>query len=524
MRNLKIFGVWLLAGVLCAAPAAAQVAPGGGPPGDAAAAAAPELPGPPIQRIETASALSTELLSAIHAVRELPDGRVLVNDGARRRLLLMDTTLTTVAVVLDSVSDVMNTYGIRTGGLIPFRGDSTLFVDPASVAIVVLDEQARIVRVRSVWSAQDAIYYASNTGFYGIPGTDARGRVVYRVPARATSPQRPPAGHRGPWFPPQPDSAFVVAVDLDTRAADTLGVVRIPRQELRPVDMGEGRFGIIPLFNPLPQTDDWAVLSDGTVAFLRGLDYRVDFLNPDGSWSSSEKLPYEWQRLGDADKVQVMDSVRAVQQLAARNSHITQVIVWSNQHAMPYPDGFEVPGDYTPPAGLPRDWIYPPDLRFPAGYVHGCAPGEEPEMIAAPAAAPADRAGAPGVPTPAAPPTPSCMRSFYSTMVSLGGTVPPVPTPREVLVVAPTELPDYRPPFGTNAVRADMDGNLWIRPILPRPVPGGIVYDIVSRDAGLVRRIQLPPGYTLVGFGRGGVVYLSLRDASGMKLARVRLR
>jgi hypothetical protein len=28
-----------------------------------------------------------------------------------------------------------------------------------------------------------------------------------------------------------------------------------------------------------------------------------------------------------------------------------------------------------------------------------------------------------------------------------------------------SELPDYRPPFGSGAVRADMDGNLWIRTI-----------------------------------------------------------
>jgi hypothetical protein len=34
----------------------------------------------------------------------------------------------------------------------------------------------------------------------------------------------------------------------------------------------------------------------------------------------------------------------------------------------------------------------------------------------------------------------------------------------------------------------------------------------------------LPVGYTLVGFGRDKVVYLSVRDASGLKLARVRLR
>ena len=44
--------------------------------------------GPPVRRIETASAVSTEQLGSITSVRELPAGRLLVNDGARRRLLV----------------------------------------------------------------------------------------------------------------------------------------------------------------------------------------------------------------------------------------------------------------------------------------------------------------------------------------------------------------------------------------------------------------------------------------------------
>jgi len=116
---------------------------------------------------------------------------------------------------------------------------------------------------------------------------------------------------------------------------------------------------------------------------------------------------------------------------------------------------------------------------------------------------------------------PSCMPA---PIVVGGGNVPPPPTIRPVNVMAPSELPDFRPPFTTGAVRADLDGNLWIRTVPPKPIPGGPVYDIVSRAGELVNRIQLPPGYTLVGFGRDRVVYLSMRDAKGIHLARVRLR
>ncbi|MEX2285018.1 MAG: hypothetical protein WEE89_21200, partial [Gemmatimonadota bacterium] len=69
-----------------------------------------------------------------------------------------------------------------------------------------------------------------------------------------------------------------------------------------------------------------------------------------------------------------------------------------------------------------------------------------------------------------------------------------------------------------------LDGNVWIRTVPSKPTPGGPVYDIIDPSGKLVNRLQTPPGYTLVGFGKGKVVYLSMRDASGIHLARVRLR
>src|SRR5688572_11910406 len=486
--------------------------------------AAPPAPavGPPIQRITSASALSAEPLGAITGVRELRDGRVLVNDGIRRRLLLMDTTLANVEVVLDSLSEVANTYGVRPGALIPFRGDSVLFVDPASLAIVVLDPEGKIARVRAIWRTQDVGLLTSGTS--NLPGVDAKGRIVYRVRAIPEPPKvAPPAGVL--YVPPEPDSAFVVAVDLDTRKLDTLGVVGIPKTEMRVRRSVEGFMSMDMVTNPVPTTDDWAVLPDGTVAFVRWRDYRIEYLNPDGTVTSSGKLPYEWQRLLDEDKQRMVDSVKAVQQRAAVNSYIAGMIRWVNMYGRGYPEGFTVPEGFIPPPGLAKDWILPPGVKLPENYVYACPPGVEPTMPAMPPPPPpggermavsiaAVPPGAPGGGMPSCMPAP---------IVVGGGNVPPPPTIRPVNVMAPSELPDFRPPFTTGAVRADLDGNLWIRTVPPKPIPGGPVYDIVSRAGELVNRIQLPPGYTLVGFGRDRVVYLSMRDAKGIHLARVRL-
>lgn len=526
------------------------------------AAPRPGPAGPPVRRIATAQALSTEELGAVNSVLELADGRVLVNDGTRRRLLLMDTTLKTVQVVLDSLAEVANTYGTRPGTLIPYRGDSVLFVDPVSYAVLVLDPAARIARVRSIWRVQDTYLFTNPGAYYGWPSVDAKGRIIYRVPAQPAPPKvAPPPGV--PYFPPDPDSAFIAGIDLDTRKLDTLGVIHIPKNIYQIKQTAEGFFSITSTVNPLPSTDDWAVLPNGTIAFVRGRDYRIEYLHPDGSLSSSQKLPYDWQRLGEEDKQKVVDSVKEANTRQQMSGYVASMIRWANMFNKPYPATFKVPDNFTPQPGLLKDWKFPTGMKFPANYIYGCPPGVEPTMSPVPGAAtetaaksgdakPGDAkpgegkspegSGRGGAPVSAAAPpagmpalpqgmsfgppgSPAGVPSCIPQPIMLGGGIaPPPPQMREINVIPAVELPDYRPPFTQGAARADADGNLWIRTIPPKPVPGGPIYDIVNNKGELSDRLQLPPGYTLVGFGKGKVVYLSMRDAKGIHLARVRLR
>lgn len=487
--------------------------------------AAPATAGPPVRRIATATALSTEELGAINSVLELRDGRVLVNDGTRRRLLLMDTTLKTVEVVLDSLAEVANTYGTRAGTLIPYRGDSVLFVDAVAYAILVLDPSAHIARVRSVWRPDEMGFYASPFGNNAVPAsTDARGRVVYRINATPAPPKvAPPAGV--PYIPSPPDSAFVVSIDLDTRNLDTIGVVKTPKVVYQIRQSVEGVFSISVLVNPMPTTDEWTVLPNGAVAFVRGRDYRIDYRQPDGQWTSSPKLAYDWQHLGEDDKQKFVDSVKDANRRQQMGNYMAATIRWVNMFDKPYPKDFKAPPGFVPQNGLAKDWKLPPGVSFPANYIYACAAGEEPKIIpqssrAAPGAA-APPIGLPGGPPGGPAGTPSCIPS---PIILAGGVAPPPPTIRELTMVPADELPDYRPPFTAGAARADADGNIWIHTNPPKPVPGGLIYDIVNAQGEMIDRLQLPPGYTLVGFGKGKVVYLSMRDAKGIHLARVRLR
>lgn len=475
--------------------------------------------GPQIQALATATAVSTEKLGSIMDVRQMPDGRVMVNDGARRRLILMDTALRKVGTLLDSAGSRNSSYGAQPGTIIPFRGDTTLYVDPASYTVLYFDPQGKIVRVRSVWNTRSVSWYAGANSQFGWIGMDARGRIVHRIDATPAPPPKSLA-KGATYVPVFPDSSFIVAIDIDTREQDTIGVMRIPKSAMRARRTAEGYMTYDNVNNPLPLTDQWAALSDGTIAFIRGIDYRIDYLNTkEGARTSSSKLPYEWQRLTDSTKKSIVDSTTNALLRSASLAQVTNLIRWVNLYRREYPKGYKAPEKFMLPPGLPKDWKLPEGATFPEKYTYACAPGVEPTMSApAEGATPSPNSAMSGVP----PGTPSCIPAPMS--FSFGSTAPPPPTMRPVIVMEPTELPDYRPPFATGSARADMDSNVWVRTILPRPVPGGIVYDVMNRQGELFARYQIPAGYTIVGFGKGRIVYLSMRDATGIHLARVALK
>jgi hypothetical protein len=153
----------------------------------------------------------------VTTVRHLPDGRVLVNDIVGRRVVMFDSALSLVTVVADTTSATANAYGVQPGGLIAYKGDSTLFVDPASLSMLLIDPSGKVARVMAAPRANGVGFLVG--GPFGNPGFDPKGRLVYRAPPSFAGFRQPAgaSGNRLPPFPTFPASAALVRFALATR-------------------------------------------------------------------------------------------------------------------------------------------------------------------------------------------------------------------------------------------------------------------------------------------------------------------
>jgi hypothetical protein len=368
---------------------------------------------PPVRPLGPIVAITSEPLTSVSQVKEMSRGRVIVNDNAARRLLMFDSTLKLVNVIADSTSGASNAYGPTIGGLVGYRGDSILFVEPASLAMLVLDAAGAIVRTMA--APRDAPVMVG--GPFGTPGLDGHNRLVYRMLVRPES--APTMISRG-LRPCQPDSALIVRLDLTSRVTDTVAKIGIPQVCLNYTRNDKGQLNFSLVVNPAPWTDDWALLADGTIAIVRGRAFRVEFLHPDGTVRSSPPIPFEWHRMADEEKRTLIDSTRAE-------------------------------ADKTRAAQLER-----------------------------------------GAPAPVV------------ELVGIG------------------DLPDYRPAIQQGSVLGDADGNLWIR--TTARANGSTIYYVLNSSGSLTRRISMPPGRVIAGFGANGIVYMGVVDGSTVRLERAHIR
>ena len=432
-------------------------------------ASAQQQPAVPIRDVAPINAKSATSFGNIFAVRPLQGGKVLVNDGIRRQLVTLDADLAHPNVIIDSTSGGTNYYGPRSAPLIPYVADSSLFVDGVSLSLLVIDPRGQVARVMAAPKPADLTFLAG-----GASGVDDKGRLIYRAPTRITSqrngPQPPgPASMMNAQFP---DSVAVVRADFDTRQVDTIGRVKLSSGSKMSMSQGDnGKMVFKTTINPLVTVDEWAVLSEGSVAFIRGHDYHIDWLRPDGTSASTAKLPFDWKRLTDEDKQKLIDSARTAQAEAAAKAAADK--------------------------GNP-DALAKAAMQSAAG---GGAGGGQTMVVVRVGSGDMGGGGGGGGGGP--------------VKMDMQTNGPMAITP-EVEFVPIKEIADYYPAIRPGAAKADLDGNLWILPTTSaQSKEGELVYDVVTHTGDLLERVRMPVGRSIAGFGHGGILYLMWRDQDG---------
>ncbi len=197
-----------------------------------------------------------------------------------------------------------------------------------------------------------------------------------------------------------PDSVPILRANLDTRTTDTVTFLRVTNPKFDMKTSPEGGMQVTVKMNPLPQNDDWALMSDGSVAVVRVLDYRVDWFKADGTLERSQPLPFDWKRITDDEKIKMVDSLKAA---AAAATEQAQQLVGGPRGFRPSfePVEAEQLPDYFPPirAGstlADQDgnlWILPATSSLAGSVMGMMGGGRGGPPGGAPAAAPAAAGG-----------------------------------------------------------------------------------------------------------------------------------
>jgi hypothetical protein len=270
----------------------------------------------PIRPLGAVIAVSSDTLTDPAIVRVLSDGRVLVNDPVKQRLILLDSALQHSVIVADTTAGTKKAYGNGLFGLVAFRGDSSLTRDQITGSFVVIDGAGKISRVIPQPRTANAAFSGATVGSPPL-AFDQAGHLFFRAPSTVFLAQLD-QDFVGDTLMKGPDSVAVLRQDLSTGRIDTIAMVQAPRTRQAVTRRGPGLGGSgRPAFNPLPSADDWTVMQDGTLAVVRVRDYHVDWVQPDKRVTSGPKVPAEWTRITDSMKVAMIAGARTRDSVAA---------------------------------------------------------------------------------------------------------------------------------------------------------------------------------------------------------------
>ena len=497
----------------------------------------------PLRTLGAAEARSAVSLGGISQLRALPDGRVFVNDGQRRQVLLLDRELKTERVVADTL-EASIPYGTRNFGLMPYVSDSTLLLDPATLSMLVLNNRGELVRVMAAPRSNDLNFLASaNLGTHAF---DSEGRLIYRlnqpggIPGMGGGPgggmmMGGPmmgmfGGGRGGQGGGRGGEAGAAQGGQQQAGQQGRGTQQTDQQREQQRNAQQIRNQVNAAREDRFPTGGGA----NTATITVGGERRTRSFSERNMPDSSPILRANF----DTRKIDTVAFMRVTNtQIEMKTGEDGEMRVTAKMNPLPQNDDWALMKDGS--VAVVRVLDYRIDWFKPDGTLERSAPlpfdwkritDEEKDKMVDSLKTAAREAS-----------------DRIAQMMAQGGGGRGFRPSFEP--VDAEFLPDYYPPIRAGTTLADYDGNIWLLPatsslagqlsamippgaagrIPPGMLPagmtaptGGLAYDVVNRQGQLVERVQLPAGRSIAGFGPDGIVYLTAREGREVFLEKVR--
>lgn len=251
--------------------------------------ALPALAQAPLKTLTKPDAEYSEPFTQISGIRELRDGRVIVNDVRDKTVQLIDMK-TGTATKIGREGSGPGEYALPSR-LLALPGDTSIVYDPLNRRFLVIGPDGKPGPFVSYEASEAGVGRARIT--MGARYTDARGRLYSAGPSFSIGPNGAPTSS---------DTAPIVRFDRATKKTDTLAWIYTPTTTIRTSGGGSNVSVRVGGGNPFAAADDWAVTPDGRLAVVRTKDYHVDWYAPNGQRTSGPAVPYQKLKVTEDDK------------------------------------------------------------------------------------------------------------------------------------------------------------------------------------------------------------------------------
>lgn len=272
--------------------------------------------------------------SLITTALELKPGQVLAVDGTEGALVLVDFAKRTRTAIGRQGSGPGEYRA--PAGLFRVRGDTIWLLDAMLQRITAYNPDLTPGTTFPLLILDQSTMTVLTAPFFG----DRTGRLY----SSAMKIQAGVGGGGNDMQMTLPDSVGVVKFDPRQAARTEVAKVRFPVSGKPEISRSGNAMKYTMAFPGLIASDPWAVFPDGRIAIIRGANYQVEFISPDGKKTIGGRIAYEPVRVTAADQKAEMDEAKRQME---EQGKVAQKMM---------PAGFSMDFELLPPVNWPSHY------------------------------------------------------------------------------------------------------------------------------------------------------------------------